>query len=106
MTTLTLTLDIKTAESMSIPQDWRKAVALNGPLVLLSGHVFRARVNSHALHEGKAFWGRIKSCRIHPDALALGILTAQPDGNRWVYLSGDGAMVEAGTPILIVEVDE
>lgn len=100
-TTLTLTLDIKTAESMSISQDWRSAVALNGPLVLLSGHVFRARPH----HDGHPFWGRIKSWRIHPDALALGILTAHHDASRWIYLSGVGSMVTGQTPILIVEVD-
>lgn len=99
---LTLTLDIKTAESMSISQDWRGCVALNGPLVLLSGHVFRARPT----YKGQAFWGIIRSWRIHPDALALGILTVHHDASRWIYLSGVGSMVTAETPILIVEVEE
>lgn len=102
MTTLTLTLDIRTAESMSISQDWRHCVALHGPLVLLSGHVYRAR----PMHDGKAFWGRIRSWRIHPDALAIGILTVHHDASRWIYLSGVGSMVTAETPILIAEVEE
>lgn len=101
MTTLTLCLDIRTAESLSASHEWRSAVASAGPLVLLSGHVFRAR----PMHEGKPFWGRVKSWRTHPDALALGVVTAQPDGDGWIYLSGVGSMVTAETPILIVEVE-
>ncbi len=114
MTTLIITLDIPHAEHhehhtlhCTVTHNWRRCVAHKGPLVTQPGHAFRARpiIDATPIPEGHALWDRIKSWRIHPDALALGILAAHYGGG-WIYLSGDGAMVTAQTPILIVEVEE
>lgn len=110
--TYTLNLNIPAAEihehhthHCSVIHLWRRCVAHVGPLVTIRSHAYRAPWLVAGAPPPAWFPAAVRSYRPHPEALALGLITAHHDGGGRVYLSGDGAMIAADTPVLIIEAE-
>lgn len=107
-----LTLDILRAERhehhthhCSVSHLWRRCVAHAGPLVTIRGDAYRAPWLLAGQAPPAWFPSALRSYRIHPAALELGVTAAHHDGGGRIYLSGDGAVIAADTPVLVIEAE-